>query len=187
MQFFTLWSKLFWFWLVRSVTFNWFSFYISQTCPRLPLHSAHNKFRDKNLSQLRRWHRFGSLILLTIPYESGFFMLILKRFQKITPRFRSVCIVICLVDMMQSLFVSSCSRNSGPPSDRKVDIFRKANIMLAYTLQQDPKTDYHRRYIMSHQYHTFSSTKTCSYLSTSRFRHVIILAIGNSGSLLCGC
>jgi len=56
--------------------------------------------------------------------------------------------------------------------------------MLAYILQQEPKTDYHRSYIMSHQYHTFSSTKTCSHLSTSRVRHVLV--IGNSGSLLCG-
>jgi hypothetical protein len=59
------------------------------------------------------------------------------------------------------------------------DIFRKANITLAYILQQEPKTDYHRRYIMSHQYHTFSSTETCSYVSTSRICHVVILAIGN--------
>jgi len=51
--------------------------------------------------------------------------------------------------------------------------------MLAYILQQEPKTDYHARYIMPHQYHTFNNTKTCSHLSTSRVRHVVVLVIGN--------
>jgi len=99
-------------------------------------------------------------------------------FPKITPRFRNVCIVISVVVMM-SLFVSSCSRSSGLPPDRK------ANIMLAYIIQKQPKTDYHRRYFMSHHYHIFSSTKTCSHFSTSPVRHVVLLAIENSGSLHC--